>query len=1170
MNLYERISAALADPEHRLSADVFEECATSLLSTTYPNLVPVRGGSDSGRDADLIQLPGADPIRMAITSSRTERGARANLRTAMASLTRHGLAGIELISVSLAELNEAKRVKLDGLAKESGYHLHAVVDRGFFADRLLIIGEWRQRLLGLRGGPFSLSRVPATISLGAAAPDPIGREDELDELQRAERDVVVWGVPGVGKSALLSRIQGLFFVEAEPSDEQLLGDILETQPTYLAVDDAMRRLKVIEQLVTIRRQEQLDYVIMAVCWPHEVHAVGVSLPVSVEFEVSPLIRSDIAQIVRSRGVNGEVAMAHILTQAQGRPGWAVYLADLAQEDGGAWGVYGGSALYTRVLSYLERSGLRTAARDSLALIALLGSLNDSDIPQLAGELGVARADLTHSINDVAVGGLLDVARRVGSSGDHENVYSVAPEVLVTPIVTEYFFSRTTPVLTAREVFRSWPSKRLDVALAVLKCTLAGNDSASATAHRLFHEVVDEVGVDGSRESLLRHYLHLGPTESSYVVDRSVSEWSALGPGPAYVKGMALNSVIMFIGDAITETHLFTAVDTAADVAVQLHRSDEGVSAFWTNVVNRVRGFGPAGTIRIGLLAKLWAQIQRWAEHEGWDRERTTVAVSALRQILHPMFDASWMSAEDSNVAHLASVVMPADAMTSLAHDVWALFVAESRNLSRGDVQLLVDVADEWSRVARGFGPHSDTAISRDQAAAASLMAVQIADFLIDLSGDYPGIRAQLRALTQPLGKDYQERDPLIAALFEPRTPGTNWTQWHEHTAEQVREQITPYLGLDPEVLCQKLSELKPEFEGTRPGLANRLYMVFHIIAQSSVDQLRWLNAAKEHNLLGEAHNVLTGLLGSSALDDASFLDLLNEPVVRSTLVNAALTENLAHRYFGLVENRITPQDIGQLELVVRRNEHAARAIKLLLTSDCTGVPAATAAALLAASDDDGEFLSPDLHHLWLDAVVQLEVPMGFDLHGEHDFFEKLLRRAPQVYEGLFVEVVRATESHDDFAALDVFGHSGYKLGIDAKTRVLSACESDSMRRRVFWALNGGDVEWVVHLLETDTVDDDFILYSANAIGPAIPIHELARILIPRGVEPRHIATLIEHGTYFGERHERLAGHLDRMAENAQSPEPAVALVGRAGVEIYEPRLREAREENRRNMIRGRR
>lgn len=109
MNLIDRIAAALDNSRAKINPDVFEECATDLLQDRYPNLVPVRGGSDSGRDADSLEPAGVPPVRMAVTSSRTYEGARENLRGAIASLQTHGMTGTKIISVSLAELNQDKR-----------------------------------------------------------------------------------------------------------------------------------------------------------------------------------------------------------------------------------------------------------------------------------------------------------------------------------------------------------------------------------------------------------------------------------------------------------------------------------------------------------------------------------------------------------------------------------------------------------------------------------------------------------------------------------------------------------------------------------------------------------------------------------------------------------------------------------------------------------------------------------------------------------------------------------------------------------------------------------------------------------------------------------------------------------------------------------------------------
>ncbi|OMQ28570.1 hypothetical protein BK799_29595 [Rhodococcus sp. D-1] len=1159
----------MADTRLRLQADVFEECATSLLSVTYPNLVPVRGGADSGRDADLIQSPGIDPVRMAITSSRSEKGARANLRTSLKSLKEHGIAGVVVISVSLAEMNEAKRRNLQELAGEHGYELHAVIDRGFFADRLLTNGLWREKLLGLPGGPFSLSRTPVSIAFGASAPTLVGRDSDLEAVQSATQDVVVWGVPGVGKSALLSQVRALYFVEGRPTAERLMDDILETQPSYLAVDDAVRRLDVVEMLINIRRQERLKFILIVVCWPHERDVVRASLLDVVEFEVEPLIRSEIARIVRSRGVDGSTEIAQVLQQSQGRPAWAVYLADLIKSEGGLQRVYSGIALHSEVLTYLERSGLQSSARDVVAFIAVMGSIKDSEVPVLAHQLGVARADLTHSVNDVAIGGLLDVIRQVSLIGDYENRYCVAPDVLATRIVIEYYFSGNSPVVPVQEVFNLWPSKRLEIAIAVVKCALAGAAAAIHTAHRLFQSVLDDSAVVGSRETLMHHYLHLGQAEAEYVVNRAISTWADLETESSYLKEAAQTSLISYLGEAIAHMRVLSVIARAADVGVLLYRDGEKLTPFLSGLVDKIRGFGPDATINVSLMVEVWKRILSWLGEGSLDKTRVTVGVSILRQILRPTFDASWMSSEDLNIAHLASGTIPSAAIRTLSTEIWDVFENQSIVVTRDDLCVLVDLADDWSRVARGFGPNSDGEVTADQKVLASRLSLAIADFAIEQSGEFPGIRARLRVLAQPLGKDYAETDLLIAVLFEPRRDGFNWMQWREHSTRRIRELVNSYLNGDPNMLCRRLAELKPEFDVTGVGFVNRSYMVFAAIAESTDDLLPWLYAARDHNLLAEARALVALLLDRSLIERNLFVELLAESALRSTFINAALSESLAAQYFDAVESAITPDDIGQLELVVRQNQHSTVAISRLLTTERPGIPAATAAALLAATEVEGEFLTPDIQALWDIAIADLKVPLTFDLFGDHDFFEKLLVRAPIIYENLLIGIARDASKHDFYTAVDTFGHSGYGLGVEAKTRILNACTTDPARRRVFWALNGGAADWIIHLLDTNAVDIEFVLGSVNSIGPAVPIHELARILVPRGVDPTEIASKIELGTQWGDRHERLTDYVEQMTTYATSTNPEIASVGRAGVALFEPRRKAAAEEHKRNMIRGR-
>jgi hypothetical protein len=55
----------------------FERCAQDLLTEIYPGLVPIPGGTDWGRDADIPDAS-EPPVRLLVTTSRTATQIRQN------------------------------------------------------------------------------------------------------------------------------------------------------------------------------------------------------------------------------------------------------------------------------------------------------------------------------------------------------------------------------------------------------------------------------------------------------------------------------------------------------------------------------------------------------------------------------------------------------------------------------------------------------------------------------------------------------------------------------------------------------------------------------------------------------------------------------------------------------------------------------------------------------------------------------------------------------------------------------------------------------------------------------------------------------------------------------------------------------------------------------------
>jgi hypothetical protein len=76
------------------------------------------------------------------------------------------------------------------------------------------------------------------------------------------------------------------------------------------------------------------------------------------------------------------------------------------------------------------------------------------------------------------------------------------------------------------------------------------------------------------------------------------------------------------------------------------------------------------------------------------------------------------------------------------------------------------------------------------------------------------------------------------------------------------------------------------------------------------------------------------------------------------------------------------------------------------------------------------------------------------------------------------------------------------------------------------------------------------------------------MLRPLNPEPDELLHTLEVGTFSGEDHERHAAKLESLRDLATSEDEDIARLGRRGIEIYEPLLREALINARRAAVRG--
>ena len=102
-------------------------------------------------------------------------------------------------------------------------------------------------------------------------------------------------------------------------------------------------------------------------------------------------REPLDGLIQAMGISGQLARREILGQAEGRPGWAITLADLLLRKNDPHSVISGKALLGEVGRYLRRAGLANAI-EVLAVVSALGWVSERELGKLSGELQMPRAD----------------------------------------------------------------------------------------------------------------------------------------------------------------------------------------------------------------------------------------------------------------------------------------------------------------------------------------------------------------------------------------------------------------------------------------------------------------------------------------------------------------------------------------------------------------------------------------------------------------------------------------------------------------------------------------------------------------------------------------------------------------------------------------------------------
>ena len=280
---------------------------------------------------------------------------------------------------------------------------------------------------------------------------------------------MVTGQPGVGKTFLLYNFAvdcGAKFVISNNLDE-VIAALGVSCPKIIIVDDASERIDLLKRLIHFRIEKEIDFRIIAVCWPYEQDTVRSSMGTVNTVQLGLISADNIVDLVRQEfsnaGINAENwLLQEIQQQAAGRPGLAICLVELLVANKNTRPLIEGTAHF----DLLERAFHELKKEDTSGLLAAFA---------VGGDFGMRMEDVARVLmrDVIQVAQNLKTLATGGIIREHKEQYvETCPPAFRHALLIKEFLSGNafSPVSTYKALFDTSPSKKY--ALLTLVCAIA--------------------------------------------------------------------------------------------------------------------------------------------------------------------------------------------------------------------------------------------------------------------------------------------------------------------------------------------------------------------------------------------------------------------------------------------------------------------------------------------------------------------------------------------------------------------------------------------------------------------------------------------------------------------------------------------------------------------------
>ena len=790
-SFYQRIVERL----NEVSDDsLFEHCATDLLRSEWPNLVPVPGGDDAGLDGAWADEQGPG-LLVVTTSPRVIENVTKNLRR---HLQKGGTRRRVLVATT-QHLSAPRCRNIENRVRELKFKLaHYPYTQQAIADRLYHNSRWCHDLLGIAGQPPALSRIPMGLRPLRDLP-LLHRDDDYDWVKTTSGDRVLAGHSGVGKTYLLQQYvnsgNALFVTDYDLN--RITNAIRDQQPTALIVEDAHLHIGFLNELRRYRIESGLTFDIVADCWPAASQQVCQAMDVGTNRcrTIEPLTGKKIADVINAAGIVGpNFLMAELIRQSGGYPGRAAMLAHLCLTNN-IEDVLSGIALSAWVRSRV--GALPSDGAVQVLAAFALGGKDGMQIADVVRNLGYATGKVCEWMAELPVGGIV----QEGPKGS----IRVLPGPLRCALVKEYFFDRV-------------PSLSLDVFLdsvnslnSALSTLLGARSRGARVSTCMLVELLQRSPSSG----LWEEFVSTDAECANLVLDRFSERIPDLGRPLLYQ--VPERTIPHLLGNAIGDHR---ALHSSTDHPLRLIHD-------W--VESASQGTGESLVRR----RTLWAAVRDWLKADmDW-----LVGGGALASVLSPHFnDGELMAADRMMFSIIRGSVRPTE-LQEIAN-LWPDIYDTLKALNPTDWTPIFSAIDQWI-----YWQHPSISISDDIRNVRDCTARKMLVDLRQLSVNRPGVQKQLRRRGNNIGLELEitiQRE--FSVLFPEEDFELEWKDRKERESKEVRKLAAVWALGEPNTIAADLVRCINEAKTSGREYPDYTPYICSLIAAEASDVVTWLDA----------------------------------------------------------------------------------------------------------------------------------------------------------------------------------------------------------------------------------------------------------------------------------------------------------------------------------------